>query len=311
MKKMKSKYRFRLAIVVFAIALTVLIGTGVNAYASTSDSLTSQLIKLKTGVTLNYVVQGNPNGPIIVLLHGAGDSWHSWERILPLIPAEYRVYAITLRGHGLSDHPETGYTRADFAADILDFLDQLHVHHATLVGHSLGSFVAQKVAEQDSDHLDRLVLIGSGPGAPKDPAVHDAILQTFLSLKDPIPYTFARDFQSSTIYHPVPAWFFETMIGEAQRVPAATWHGLATSLTADEPSKELKKIRIPTLIFWGEKDSIFTRADQDALLKLIPQASLKVYPETGHALHWERPERFTADLLASISGTPGSGESKK
>jgi non-heme chloroperoxidase len=309
MKKPTIKLLSRFAIC--TIALSAVLSASFHAYATTSDSLTSQLIKTKTGITLNYVVQGNPKGPVIVLLHGAGDSWHSWERVLPLLPANYRVYAITLRGHGLSDHPETGYTRADFAADILDVLDQLHIHHATLVGHSLGSFVAQKVAEQDTDHLDRLVLIGSAPGSPKDPAVHDEILETFSSLKDPISYTFARDFQASTVYHPIPAWFFETMVGEAERVPAATWHGLATSLTADEPPEELRKIRVPTLIFWGEKDSIFSRADQDTLLKLIPHATLKAYPETGHALHWERPDQFAADLLTFLGGAPAPGQSKK
>jgi pimeloyl-ACP methyl ester carboxylesterase len=270
------------------------------AGAATPNEPSSLLVQVKTGITLNYVVQGDPHGPVIVLLHGAGDSWHSYERVLPLLPQKYRVYAVTLRGHGLSDHPETGYARADFAADILDFLDQLHIHHATLVGHSLGSYVAQKVAELDTDHLDRLVLIGSGPGSPKSPEVHDAILQEFSSLKDPIPYTFARDFQFGTIYRPVPAWFFETMVAEAQRVPAATWHGLAQGITADEPIDNLKKIRVPTLVFWGEKDSIFSRTDQDVLIRTIPHATLKAYPDTGHALHWERPEEFTRDLLDFI-----------
>jgi non-heme chloroperoxidase len=135
--------------------------------------------------------------------------------------------------------------------------------------------------------------------------VHDAILETFSSLRDPISYTFARDFQASTVYHPIPAWFFETMVGEAERVSAATWHGLATSVTASESPEELSKIRVPTLIFWGEKDAIFNRSDQDTLVKLIPHANLKAYPETGHALHWERPNQFTADLLTFV------GEPKK
>jgi pimeloyl-ACP methyl ester carboxylesterase len=274
------------------------------------DGLTEQLIQLKSGITLDYVVQGNPQGTVIVLLHGAGDSWHSYERVLPLLPSSYRVYAVTLRGHGLSDHPETGYTRTDFAGDILNFLDQLQIHHATLVGHSLGSYVAQTVAELDNGHLDRLVLIGSGPGAPKNHEVRDGILNEFGSLKDPVPYTFARDFQAGTIYHPVPAWFFQTMIGEAQRVPAATWHGLAHGITADEPLDNLKKIRVPTLIFWGEKDSIFTREDQDVLVRTIQSAKLKVYPETGHALHWERPEEFTHDLLQFITTTEIPGTAK-
>ena len=269
------------------------------ARAQQNDQTTSLMIKLHSGISLNYVVQGDPTGPVIVLLHGAGDSWHSYQRVLPLLPTTYRVYAITLRGHGLSDHPETGYTRSDFAADILDILDQLHLQHVTLVGHSLGSFVAQKVAEQDTGgHLERLVLIGSGPGTVK-PGVR-SVSSAFADLHDPIPYTFARDFQASTIYRPIPAWFFETMVAEAQRVPAATWHGLGTNVTTSNPLEDLKKIHVPTLLLWGEKDSIFTHEDQGVLLKTIPHATLKAYPETGHALHWEEPEKFTADLLAFI-----------
>ncbi len=297
-----SRLATRAIVVLFAFIAVLAIGSPAFAQTrnETSNQPTSLLIKVRTGITLNYVVQGDPDGQVIVLLHGSGDSWHSYERVLPLIPAKYRVYAVTLRGHGLSDHPVTGYTRADFAADILDFLDQLKIHHATLVGHSLGSFVAQKVAEQDTDHLDRLVLIGSGPGLHRKSQATDEIKNSFSALQDPVPYTFARDFQASTIYSPIPAWFFETMVAEAERVPAATWHGLGEGITANEPVDELKKIHIPTLVTWGEKDSIFSREDEDILTRTIPHARLSAYPDTGHALHWERPERFTQELLAFI-----------
>jgi non-heme chloroperoxidase len=144
MKKPKIKSLSRLTFAIWAVTLSGVLSASVHARASTSDSLTSQLIKTKAGITINYVVQGDPNGPVIVLLHGAGDSRHSWEHVLPLLPTKYRVYAITLRGHGLSDHPETGYTRSDFAADILDILDQLHIYHVTLVGHSLAALSRKK-----------------------------------------------------------------------------------------------------------------------------------------------------------------------
>ena len=291
-----------LATIFFALAVVATraqAGDGHN-----SDGTTSLLIKLHSGITLNYVVQGDPKGPVIVLIHGAGDSWHSWQRVLPLLPASYRVYAVTLRGHGLSDHPATGFSRADFAADILDFLDQMQIHHATLVGHSLGSFVAQKVAEQDNGHIDRLVLIGSGPGIKKTSSSETVVTSPFAKVQDPVPYTFSRDFQASTIYKPIPAWFFEVMVAEAQRVPADTWHGLGTALNSGDPLVDLKKIGVPTLLLWGEKDSIFTRADQDLLVKTIPHATLKAYPETGHALHWEEPEKFASDLLAFIRKYP-------
>ncbi len=274
------------------------------AHREAADTqLTSLLFKTKAGLTLNYVQQGDPKGPVIVLLHGAGDSWHSYDRVYPLIPRRYLVYGITMRGHGMSDHPETGFTAADFAGDILDFLDAKNIRHATLVGHSLGSFVAQKVAELDSEpgqgHLDRLVLIGSGPGISKKSPGTAPVLSAFSQLKDPIPFTFARDFQASTIYSPVPAANFEVWVEEAMKVPASTWRGLAGGHGSPD---ELVKIRIPTLVLWGEKDSIFSKADEDTLMKMLPNAKFSAYPETGHALHWERPERFARELLAFVRG---------
>jgi non-heme chloroperoxidase len=294
-----------LLVLIFVFAAISSLSAQIN---QTNSQLTSLLIKLKSGITLNYAVQGDPNGPVIVLLHGAGDSWHSFDRVFPLIPSTYRVYAITLRGHGLSDHPESGFSRTDFASDILDFLDQLHIYHATLAGHSLGSFVAQQVAEKDTDHLDRLVLIGSGPGIARKKSVTSEVANIFASLHDPIPYTFARDFQASTIYGPVPAWFFETLVSEAQRVPASTWHGLGAGLNSSQSLEDLKKIHVPTLVLWGDKDNFFTKADEDLLVKNVSQANLKIYPETGHALHWEQPEKFASDLLAFVTQADSSAK---
>jgi pimeloyl-ACP methyl ester carboxylesterase len=131
------------------------------------------------------------------------------------------------------------------------------------------------------------------------------VLSAFSQLQDPIPYTFARDFQASTIYHPVPAQNFEIWVAEAERVPAATWHGLGQGHR--EPVEELKKIRVPTLVVWGEKDSIFSRTDQDLLVHTLTNATFSAYPETGHALHWERPERFARELLAFVQGRPVGG----
>ena len=140
-------------------------------------SLTTAFVKVDTGMTLQYVVQGDPKGPVIVLLHGAGDSWHSWELVLPHIPKTYRTYAVTLRGHGLSDHPAKGYSRAEFASDVTALLKMLNLRDVTLVGHSLGSFVAQVVAQNDVEgRLSRLVLVGSGPGARARPERADQLL---------------------------------------------------------------------------------------------------------------------------------------
>jgi pimeloyl-ACP methyl ester carboxylesterase len=72
-------------------------------------------------------------------------------------------------------------------------------------------------------------------------------------------------------------------------------------MVAPESNVELKKIKTPTLILWGDKETIFPRSEQDRLTAALKNSTLKVYADTGHALHWERPERFAADLQSFIN----------
>jgi pimeloyl-ACP methyl ester carboxylesterase len=65
-------------------------------------------------------------------------------------------------------------------------------------------------------------------------------------------------------------------------------------------SSELGKINVPTLIIWGDQDTIHPRSEQEALAMAIADAQLVVYAGAGHALHWEEPARFAADLVAFI-----------
>ena len=58
----------------------------------------------------------------------------------------------------------------------------------------------------------------------------------------------------------------------------------------------LGEIDVPTLILWGEQDPLFPREEQERLAAAIPGATLRVYPETGHAVHWDRPEWVVRDL---------------
>ncbi len=98
--------------------------------------------RLRTGVRLHYAEQGHPNAHPIILLHGYTDSWFSFSRVLPLLPPSYRVYVPDQR----SERPASGYEMQDLADDTLAFMDAMRVARATLVGHSMGSLVAQQIA---------------------------------------------------------------------------------------------------------------------------------------------------------------------
>jgi pimeloyl-ACP methyl ester carboxylesterase len=68
------------------------------------------------------------------------------------------------------------------------------------------------------------------------------------------------------------------------------------------PAQAFDGIRVPTLLVWGDRDEFVPRSDQDAMAAAISDARLIVYGGGGHALHWERPERFAADVARFASG---------
>ena len=72
-------------------------------------------VELPNRVKLPYVEQGDSSGVPVLLLHGVTDSWRSFERVLPHLPASIRAFALTQRGHGDADRPAAGYGPHDFA----------------------------------------------------------------------------------------------------------------------------------------------------------------------------------------------------
>jgi non-heme chloroperoxidase len=251
---------------------------------------------LSRGVTLHYAERGDPTGEAIIFLHGYSDSWFSFSRVLPLLSPSYHAFALTQRGHGDSDKPECCYTPNDFAADVDGFMWAVGIDEATLVGASTGALFAQRVALSYPRRVSRLVLI-----APQTPAheVLSGFREEVRTLEEPVPPEFVKEFQESTIYYPVPEEFLETAISESLKLPAHVWRDYLEQavLSIDHDYVvELRKIEAPTLIMWGEHDALFPREEQERLAEAIPDATLKVYPETGHAVHWERPEEVVRDL---------------
>ncbi|HEU5086813.1 MAG TPA: alpha/beta hydrolase, partial [Roseiflexaceae bacterium] len=169
----------------------------------------------------------------------------------------------------------------------------------TLVGHSMGTLIAQQVALMASERLERLVLVGATACLR---AEVDELQQAVAALEDPVPPAFAREFQLSTTYRPLPGEFLDQVVAESMKLPARVWQAVMAGMLAVDYSDQLSSIRVPTLIVWGDQDTIFDRAHQDALLAGLPDASLKTYPATGHALHWERPAQFARDLAAFAKG---------
>jgi alpha/beta hydrolase fold len=84
-----------------------------------------QCARLASGVALQYCEQGDPAGVPIICLHGVTDSWRSFELLFEHLPRSFRAIALSQRGHGDSDRPQSGYRARDFADDLAAFMDAL------------------------------------------------------------------------------------------------------------------------------------------------------------------------------------------
>ncbi len=255
--------------------------------------------RLATGVRLRYAEGGDPTGRPIILLHGYADSWFSFSRALPYLDPSYHVYIPDQRGHGDSDRPAGGYTFRDFAADVIAFMDAKGIARATLVGHSMGSLIAQHVALAAPERVERLVLVGSATTVRNEAVLE--FRKEVEKLVDPVPAEFVREFQTSVVHQPAPSEFMDRVIADSRRVPARVWKAVMAGMLAGDCKEELGRIKAPALIVWGDRDAFFSRAEQDSLAAALPNAVLKIYPETGHCPNWERPEQFARDLNEFIT----------
>lgn len=252
-------------------------------------------VTLSTGVTLRYVEQGSKNGPVVVFLHGYTDSHHTWDLDLPIFPRSFHIYALDQRGHGDSSRPACCYTQQDFAADVVAFLNAIGERKAILVGHSMGSFIAQQVALDYPSRVEALVLVGSAPTvAGNEVALFlKSIVDTQVGTVDP---DFVREFQTSTFTRPVPQSYIDTLVSESLKVPARVWQATLDGLIAEDHSARLGQIRVPVLVVGGDQDGFFPVEQQQALVDALPNATYVLYPDTGHAPHAELPHRFVHEV---------------
>jgi pimeloyl-ACP methyl ester carboxylesterase len=200
--------------------------------------------------------------------------------------------------HGDSSRPEIGYRFRDMSEDLRAFMDAKGLGRAVVVGHSMGASVAQRFLIDHPERLIRVVLMGAFADINGNAAVGEFVKSQILPLTDPIAPEFAREWQASTVAHPVQPRFFETVVQETLKVPARVWHQTFTGfLSTPGFTHELARANRPVLLIWGDQDTYTLRKDQDTLLKAIPGARLVVYEGIGHALHWEDPERVVATLV--------------
>jgi pimeloyl-ACP methyl ester carboxylesterase len=270
-------------------------------------------VALPDGETLAYLTLGDPAGTPVVMIHGYTDSARDWVPLVPYLAPGLRLILVDLRGHGRSGKPECCYTRVDFAYDIKLLLDALNIEHADIVGHSLGSIVAQTFAEVWPERTGRVVLISSSgghrPGAAP-PAPKFDYAAAIRALKDPIDpeSQFMLDWWSCPT--PVDPDFLRRQRQDAAAIPLRVWLAvLDQGLVDTDLQRTLPRLKAPTLLIWGGADPLMEEDVRQTLREALPQAQVKIFPGLGHNPFWEQPAQCARAINEFLTAAP-SGRGK-
>ena len=275
----------------------------------------SRFVDLPGGFHVHYQDQGDPNRPLLVLLHGFGDSYTSWEGWARELKPKFRVISLDFPGHGLTRAPD-GYVLS--SAGLADFVDvfaaALALPKFAVAGNSMGGGAAWQLAVRHPDRLNALILLDAA-GFPNEKPPGEIPL-AFRILQYPLGRVLLRNIDNrplideglkTDVYDKsviTPA--FVDRWAEFQRAPGhrTILMGLDPRAHSQATAELLGTIRVPTLILHGENDPLIEPASAGKFAAAIPGARQITYPQVGHLPQIEIPQRSAADVAAFLEALP-------
>lgn len=226
--------------------------------------------------------------PAIVFVHGSGDTAHVWDAVIAQLPG-WSCVALDLPGHGtkLEQPGPERMSIEEYAACVRDDLGQNNLTGICLVGHSLGSAIALRLAKDAPDLVSRLVLVGSGARLRVLPTILEAACdQGERTRQEVVAASFATGNSAER----------DAMLAEpAQLAPGMLYRDLAACDAFDMMS-ELGSIAQPALVVTGDEDRLTPPKYAHYLRDHLPNATLVLVPEAGHYLPVEAPEALAAAI---------------
>lgn len=256
-------------------------------------------------------------GEVLLLIHGMAGSSETWRSVIPPLAKKFRVIAPDLLGHGESAKLRTDYSLGAFAVWLRDFLDELGVSRATVIGHSLGGGVAMQFVYQHPDYAQRLILISSGGLGPDVGWVLRLLSAPGAELVLPV----IAPTPVLSVGNKLRSWLRGAGIQSPRG--AELWNAYS-SLSDGEPRQSfLKTLRsvvdyrgqavsalnrlqlreeLPVMAIWGERDGIIPVDHAYAAHEARTDARLEVLPDVGHFAQVEAPMRVV-ELIEDFIAT--------
>lgn len=277
--------------IIFLIAITLFV-------ASLASAQTSKEV-LVFGQKIHYVEAGT--GPTVILLHGLGGSTQVWQFNIAALAEKYRVVVPDQIGFGKSDKPLVNY-RIRTYVDFLDqFCKQLQIERATLIGNSMGGWIAAMFTASFPERVDKLVLVdAAGYTPPKD---FDT--RVFFGL-NPTTREGMKVLVAKVFYNKAFQADATIDLLIAARLAAGdgyTINSITESIIRGEDFLDdiVKTIKRPTLLIWGRQDGLIPLADGERFNRDIAGSKMVVIDQCGHVPHTEKPGEFNAAVLKFLS----------
>ncbi|MES1199991.1 MAG: alpha/beta hydrolase [Pseudomonadota bacterium] len=271
---------------------------------------TSHFIDLPDGVRAHYRDDGKADAPVVLLVHGFGDSFLSWTPWIDVLSKDFRVITVDVPGHGLTRAPADYVPSADAQVRFIDeFAAATHLPPFAIAGNSMGGGIAWRTTLAHPERVRALILIDAAGFAnehAKPPPLAFQLLGTpagrwALEHLETRPLTKAS-LQASLLNDPLVTDAFVNRWVEVQRAPGHR-HILMTTLgVAGGPANpaDLAHIHVPTLVLWGERDPLIEVAAAHKFADAISGAQLITYADVGHMPQLEVPERSANDADAFL-----------
>jgi pimeloyl-ACP methyl ester carboxylesterase len=256
------------------------------------------------GVKLYYEVEGQ--GPALVLVHEFAGSTRSWAPQVAAFRGRYRVLTYNCRGYPPSTVPgDPGAYSQDLSVeDLRRLLEHLRMEEVFLLGFSMGGGIALNFAIRHPGGVRALVLVGTGSGSED----RSKFAAEFGAVADRLEREGAAAVADEYLRGPTRVQLLRKHPDTWQRLREEfgqlSGAGLANTIrraitrrpTVYELAEGLRKLRAPTLVLVGAEDQPALRASE-FLAATIPGAQLQVFPQSGHMLNLEEPERFNEAVL--------------
>lgn len=245
-------------------------------------------------------------GKPVILLHGWLGSWGLWQETMSFLGGFYRTYALDFWGFGESGRKRETYDVQDFVSLVDQFMEQLGIVNAPLVGHSMGGTVSLSVAMQYPQRVSKVVVVGSPiVGSSLAPLLklsgYRAIAFLLFNMMGPFRMWMKHYYSRQICRDPR---FPEMMDRDLSRTTVESFLRSIASLRRTDLRPRLNEVRVPSLGLYGDRDKIVDPLQWQPMQQGIPGARIRRFAEAGHFIMLEEPMEFTRTLKDFLDEEP-------